>query len=225
MKLPTYLLRRPPFDLSDEIVTSFEELFAEQVLAADGESIDYPLPTPKWQFLNYLCESKEIVVHGSGNSAINEFEPRQSNDAVEFGNQQAVYAASDGIWASYYAILDRDRYVRSLVNTCQRIVDPDGEKKSYYYFSINEDALPHNPWRTGTIYILPRRTFERESAPEGRESAQWRSFSAVKPLAKISVRPEDFPFLGQIRGHDMPTVMRRSEKNPDGFPWLEDEDI
>ncbi len=222
MNLPSYYLKRPTLDLTNEITSSFEDLFTEQVVNAGGELIEYSLSAPKWQFLNYLCDSKEVVMHGSGNSTISEFEPRQSTDVKEFGDQRAVYAASDGIWASFYAILDRYRYVRSLSNACIRFINSGGQTNSYYYFSINDDALPHEPWRTGTIYILPRQTFEKESAPKGRESTQWRSFFPVKPLAKVSVGPEDFPFLEQIRGHDMETILRRSKENPDGFPWLED---
>ena len=222
MTLPPYFLKCPKFDASPEVISSFERLFAEQTLDASGSHIDYSLSTPKWQFLSYLCDTKNVVMHGSGDSAITEFEPRQSNDVAEFGDQRAVYAASDGIWASFYAILDRDRYVRSLNNACVKIVDADGEIETAYYFSINDDALPHEPWRIGTVYILPKETFEGEPTKPGRKSAQWRSPIAVKPLAKISISPTDFPFLDQIRGHDMEPVIKRAEENPDGFPWLDD---
>jgi hypothetical protein len=222
MILPSYLLTRPEIDDSQATTDSFDQLFERQVSSATGESIDYSLAVPKWQFLNYLCDSKEVVVHGSGKPDIEVFEPRKSNDSTKFGDQQAVYASSDGIWASYYAILDRDRYVRSLVNTCQKIDLPDGEFETVYYFSINDDALPTKPWRNGTIYILPRSSFENESGAPGRTSAQWRSFDPVRPLAKISLGPQDFPFLEQIRGHDVETAMKRSQEDPDGFPWIDD---
>jgi hypothetical protein len=116
----------------------------------------------------------------------------------------------------------RDRYVRSLNNPCVKTVVAEGEVESFYYFSINDDALPHEPWRIGTVYVLPKATCQGEPTKSGRKSAQWRSRVAVKPLAKISISPEHFPFLDQIRGHDMETVMRRSEENPNGFPWLDD---
>ncbi len=221
MNVPSYLLKRPPIDDSNEVEKSFGRLYADAVIPADGSRIDYPLRTPKWQFLNYLCEHKDVVVHGSGDTGITEFEPRQSNDAIEFGNQQAVYAASDGIWASYYAVLDRDRYVRSLVNTCHHFIDDDGGTQPYYYFSINEDALPHEPWRTGSVYILPRKTFEGEPVKAGRKSTHWRSFEAVTPLAQLTIGPEDFPFLDQIRGHNTAEIMKRAEADPNGFPWIE----
>jgi hypothetical protein len=46
----------------------------------------------------------------------------------------------------------------------------------------------------------------------------------VAPLAKLSVGPEDFPFLSQLRGHDGATFAR-ARANPGGFPWLEKDAI
>lgn len=211
-------MKQPGGTLTPEIITSFEHLFSERVAGAGGALIDYPLSTPKWQFLNYLADTKDVVMHGTGDSTISEFQPRQSDDTNEFGNQRAVFAASDGIWATYFAIVDRPRLVWSLVNSCFRVITADGISNPYYYFSINRDALLHQPWRVGTIYVLPRKSFERESSQTGRESQQWRSLSPVKPIARITVDPNEFPFLGQIRGHDP----ERSMADPDGFPWLDD---
>jgi hypothetical protein len=36
------------------------------------------------------------------------------------------------------------------------------------------------------------------------------------------VDPEDFPFLEQIVPHDPATVRLRYERDPEGFPWLDD---
>lgn len=221
MNLPSYFLRRPPVDDSAKSIESFERLFSDQVMQADGGFVKYDLPVPKWQFLTYFCDSKNVVVHGSGNPAIEEFEPRQSVDVKEFGDQRAVYAASDGIWSMFYAILNRDRYVRSLYNSCNRYVDQNGQVEVFYFFSINDDALPHDPWRTGTIYILPKNNFEAEEKRNVSEPTQWRSFSPVEPLAKLAIGPEDFPFLDQISGHDVAILKRRAKENPEGFPWLE----
>ena len=89
------------------------------------------------------------MLHGSANADIMEFEPRKSDDLVEFGNRRAVYAASDGIWPIYFAIVDRDNYVTSLVNACFRVVTPSGKSEPFYYFSVNGDALAHRPRRGG----------------------------------------------------------------------------
>src|SRR6187401_109008 len=73
-------------------------------------------------------------------------------------------------------------------------------------FSVSQSALPNQPWRTGTVYLLPRRTFTvQPSIAFGSNQvhfAQLASFERVQPLAKLTVAPTDFPFLTQIRGHD-----------------------
>jgi hypothetical protein len=227
MPLPAHFLRRPPLDLSPATRAAFDGLYREAVLPGDGRTLDYSLAAPKWQFLSWLCDTQEILLHGSGAAGIREFEPRQSNDIEEFGNRAAVYAASDALWAMYFAIVDRDRYVRSLVNACFRVVEPDGARSEpYYFFSVNADALPHAPWRAGAIYILPRAGFEQQARrADGDielEIAQWASLTPVRPLAQMAVSPEDFPFLAQIRGHDMATIGERAARDPHGFPWLDE---
>jgi hypothetical protein len=127
----------------------------------------------------------------------------------------------------YFAIVDRDRYVTSLTNACASIVEDDGTTHGpYYFFSINADALPHNPWRQGTIYLLPRDTFEHEARQQFQgmtiEIAQWASLVPVTPLAKLTVDPQDFPFLSQIRGHDPKVMRERAMADPEGFPWLDE---
>ena len=52
--------------------------------------------------------------------------------------------------------------------------------------------------------------------------AQWASPEAVVPLAKITVGPEDFPVLAQMRGHVDEITFPRARANPDGFPWLDE---
>ncbi len=225
MILP-YLSPRPPMDTTPGTVPAFEQLYCDAVAAGLGKALDYTLPTPKWQFLCYLCDHKEVVLHGSGRPDIREFEPRKSNDAVEFGNRRAVYAASDGIWPIHFAAMNRDGPVTSLVNTCLRFVEPDGSRSEpYYYFSINADALARSPFRRGTIYILPRQTFERQALQpfQGRqvESAQWASPVPVRPIARLPVEPDDFPFLARLDVHDPRALRDRVARDPDGFPWLE----
>lgn len=226
MSLPPYFLPQPTTNWAADTIAAFEQLYTEAVAAGTGAEIDYTLPMPKWQFLCYLCDHKLIVLHGSGKLAIDEFEPRQSNDVNEFGNRQAVYAASDGIWPIYFAIVDRDNYVTSLINSCFRIIETGMESGPYYFFSINGDALPHNPWRKGMIYLLPRASFEQQAREHYRgveiDLAQWASPVAVKPLAKLAVRPADFPFLAQILPHDPAVIRERAAANPNGFPWLDE---
>lgn len=44
--------------------------------------------------------------------------------------------------------------------------------------------------------------------------------SEVRPLARLRVVPEDFPFLRQVRGHDKKVIDERAAADPNGFPWL-----
>jgi hypothetical protein len=225
--LPQWFWPRPAPDLDPGTIAAFERLFAATLEREAGTLIDYTLLAPKWQFLCYLCDRKDIVLHGSAQSDIREFEPRQSNDVGEFGNRRAVYAASDGIWPIYFAVTDRDGGATSLINSCARVVGSDGSRSEpYYFFSINADALSRRPWRVGTIYLLPRHSFEQQPPQPYRglhvEVAQWASLVPVRPLARLAVEPEDFPFLERMHAHDPWIVRQRAARDPDGFPWLDD---
>ena len=225
--LPPYFLPRPALDLGAAQIAEFEHLYATAVAPGDGGEIDYTLAAPRWQFLCWLTDTKDVLLHGSGNPAIDEFEPRQSNDTEEFGNRKAVYAASDGLWAMYFALMDRDQHVHGLVNAAFRLVEADGRRSApYYFFAISGPQLPPAPWRHGMIYILPRSTFEQQELQTRDELVaevqQWASLVPVAPLARLAITPEDFPFLAQIHRYDQAVLRERVRANPTGFPWLEE---
>jgi hypothetical protein len=227
MHVPRYYLPRPALQLDATTIAAYEALWTHITTAPEAGELPYSLPMPRWQFLCYLADHKPVVLHGSGNPNVIAFEPRQAADVIAFGNRAAVYAASDGIWPIYYAILDRDQYAMSLTNACIRVVTPTGEaSEPFYFFSISQTALVYRPWRTGTVYILPRTTFEPQPPIPSGDSAihvlQWASPMRVVPLAKLHVTPADFPFLDQIRGHDDQIQHERARANPDGFPWIDD---
>lgn len=205
--MPDYWLPRPALALASETVTAFDGLLEAAFAHGSNPLISYNLAVPKWQFLCYAAEEYGLALHGSGNGAIARFEPRQPVDLTEFGAQNAVYAAADGIWPMYYAILDRDGFDMSLNNACVYLVDPEGnQSQRYYFFSINREALAQQPWRSGYVYLLPSATFAMQpSAPFDRYQVyipQLASPVPVTPLARIAITPQDFPFLEQIRGHD-----------------------
>jgi hypothetical protein len=226
MQLPSYYLQRPPMQLDATTRAACDALLAHS-LAHPGTDLTDQLPVPAWQFLSYLTDEHAIVLHGSSNPAISTFTPRKSNDSNPFGNRCRIYAASDGIWPMFFAILDRSHYSLSLLNTCFRLVEPNGTHSDpYYFFSISKSALPHRPWGQGTIYILPRSTFEPHppSTKNGLayQSQEWASATPVAPYARVTIEPEDFPFLAQIRGHDLEVIQQRVQADPDGWPWLDD---
>lgn len=224
--LPSYFLPRPAMPQDAATLSAFAHLHA-MMARGSGEEIAYDLEAPRWQFLCHLTDTKNIVLHGSGNPDIALFEPRKSDDVNPFGDRKAVYAASDGIWPIYFAILDRDRFPMSLINSSVRIVEGERRSEPHYFFSISKQVLDQKPYRRGTVYLLPRATFEQQPPMRDGERTielpQWASLEPVVPLAKLSIGPEDFPFLAQMRGHDDETTFAKARANPDGFPWLEED--
>jgi len=226
MMLPDYWLTRPGVGLEKNTRVAFDELLTTSIRAGGCPTLQYSLPWPRWQFLCYAADHHDLALHGSGNPDIPLFELRQSNDLSEFGNQKAVYAASDGIWAMFFAIVDRSR-VMTVINACIRLEDETGALHGpYYVFSVSQSALPNRPWRNGTVYLLPRETFTVQPPMTFGSNtvhiAQLRSLQPVRPLAKLTVTPEDFPFLAQIRGHDDGRLQEYGTALQTGAPWPKD---
>jgi hypothetical protein len=223
VEIPPFLLPIPSFDLTPAQQAAFDDLHRS---TPAGGTVDYRLPYPKWQYLSYLCETSELVLHGSQDQGIAEVEPRQAVDIRAFSNQRAIYATTDGIWAIYFAIIDRKRFTLSLFNSCFRArLSPDLLSPPLYFFSITASALRSRPWCEGMIYILPRQSFKQEAAQQiqGMEIVfpHWISPSPAYPVARLPVGPEDFPFLAQIHGHNDEKLVQLYQADPGGFPWPE----
>jgi len=223
MLLPDYWLTRPSVTFDDATRNAFDELLNTNLRSGECPTIQYTLPYPKWQFLCYLADHHNIAMHGSGNPSIALFEPRQANDLNEFGNQKAIYAASDGLWAMFFAVVDRER-VNSITNACVSLADAAGALQGpYYVFSVSQSALPNKPWRTGSVYLLPRDTFITQPpmpfGPYQVHFAQVASFEPVQPLAQLTITPEDFPFLSEIRGHADERLAEYATALETGAPW------
>jgi hypothetical protein len=224
MVLPDYWLQRPHVELGSQISSDFDRLFARARAAGAIIPINYTLQVPKWQFLCYLADRQGVVLHGTGDSHIQVFEPRPSNDLNEFGAQTAVYAAGDGLWAMFFAILDRNNYPMATSNACIRLVSEAGEiSEPRYVFSISRSALRQQPWRNGTVYVLPGDTFVNQPplrfGPYEVRVPQLASLVPVKPLAQLEVAPEDFPFLKEIRGLDDARLEEYGQAMQTGAPW------
>jgi hypothetical protein len=225
---PSYWLPRPGVAADRETAASFDRLLDEALDSGPEQAIDYRLSAPKWQFLCHAAERGDLVLHGSGNPDITELQPRQPMDVDEFSNRNAVYAATDGIWPMFFAILDRERHRSTfLCNSCVRVGLPGGQfGPPYYFFSISRPVLEQQPWRDGTVYLLPAATFELQPPMELGNTplhiAQAAGPVPVKPLAKLSVRPSDFPYLRQVHGHDDEVLTARIAADPNGFPWFEE---
>lgn len=223
VEIPDYWLPRPAPDPAPALLAELDAIWARALRQPVPRRIEEDLPVPKWQLLCHLADAHGLALHGGGHDDIEVFEPRQPHDLSEFGNQKAVYAAGDGIWAMFFAIVDRDR-VDSIANACVRLVDPAGTVgEPLYVFSVSESALPTNPWRRGTVYVLPKEPFVVQQ-PMQFGAFEVRvphlaSLEPVRPLAQISVGPEDFPFLDRIRGHDDARLAEYAEALQSGGRW------
>ena len=224
MILPDYWLQRPKMEIDLQTRSDLDQLLARIKDAGTNTRIDYTLSIPKWQFLCYLSDKFGVVLHGTSDPNIQVFEPRTSNDLSEFGAQTAVYAAGDGLWAMFYAILDRRRYPMVMSNACIRLVDKAGQiSEPRYVFSISQYALTKKPWRKGMIYLLPGDTFFNQPSlrfgPYEVRIPQLASLVPVKPFAQLEVAPKDFPFLKIIRGIDDARLQEYGQAMQTGSPW------
>jgi len=228
--LPDYWMERPPLELNSSTHAAIDDVLSLGQPSAGAGPLDVDAivhgragVTP-WQFLSALAERRNIAFHGTGDPSIESFEPRQPIDFAPFGNQKAVFATTDPIWAMFYAIVDRDRYRLTLNNACILLTDDDGRPGvPHYYFSITGAALRDQPWRTGYVYFLPAETFVAQPAGRyaGRDARvpQLASPVAVTPFARLQVGPGDFPFLAQIRGHEDSRLSEYAQAVMAAAPW------
>lgn len=157
-----HLERRPAMPEDPATLAAFDRLYDDAVALGPERAVAYELPHPRWQFLCHIADTRAVVLHGSPNQGIARFEPRQPNDTTEFGNQRAVYAASDGLWPMYFAILDRSIHPMSTINASFRLKEATGPSEPYYFFSITRGALEKRAFGKGMVYILPRDSFVRQ---------------------------------------------------------------
>jgi hypothetical protein len=193
-----------------------------RVLDVDELLRETPRRVVRWRFLCRLAARRRIAFHGTGDSHIERFEPREPVDFAPFGQQRAVFATGDPIWAMFYAIVDRERHRLTLNNGCLVLEDTDD---AYYYFSVSRQALPRRPWRTGYLYLLPAETFVEQPGGvyAGRPAhiPQLASPVAVTPFARLRIAPRSFPFLGRVRGHDDERLADYAQAVMAAAPWPE----
>lgn len=222
MQALNYFLPQPPVAFDAKIASDFDDLLNQ---TPPGSHVDYRLDNPKWQFLSYLCSANHLVLHGSPDPAIEVVEPRKAVDVKAFSDQEAIYATTDGIWAIFYAIVDRKRFPQiSLFNSCVHIRIPPGQTIGpLFFFSITHPILMLNPWCGGTVYILSRENFIQEPPTQilGAEVSfpHWISGAPARPVARLAVQPNDFPFLAKVHGHDDVKLAQMAAEDPGGFPW------
>jgi len=203
-------MQAPAFEPTPEKVAAFQQLYETILEKNDGSEVDYQLPYPKHEFVQYLIDQDDFIFHGSGNQDITQFEPIRTSvelyDKDGRGNLQAVYGTHDGLWSMFFAIVDRGRLNGSIRNGVTYFYNQAGERLALYNFSINQDQLEERPYREGMLYFLPRETFERLTFGGVALANEWASEQPVLPAGKMRIAPEDFPF--EITGHDDGPIVR-----------------
>lgn len=199
---PSLYLQAPAPDFTQEKLQYFEHLLDAALAADAAPTIDYDCRYPKYEFLCFLADRKGFLLHGSNQLNLPVLEPIRTTTAkAEWQALDAVYACSDGIWPIFYAIVDRRSYTGSLYNECVRILGADGEARKLYYFALNLQMLRKRVWTTGMVYVLGGESFTRVTDFVGNPLEEWVSMTSAYPYARLSVSPEDFPFLGDVRVH------------------------
>lgn len=202
----TERLLAPAFEPDAKQSADFAGLLDGLITRSEGHWVDYDLPYPVHEFIQYLNDRNQFIFHGSNNPDIDEFAPVRKSielrDESGRGNLQAVYGTHDGLWSMFFAIVDRDRLSGSIRNGVMYFHNAAGDSLPVYNFSINQDQLAEQPWCNGALYLLPRATFNQLKLGEKALANEWASEVAVQPIAKLRLKPSDFPFLNQIGGHD-----------------------
>ncbi|HEY5652035.1 MAG TPA: hypothetical protein VIW46_11340, partial [Acidimicrobiia bacterium] len=133
-----------------------------------------------------------VIFHGSNRTDIDEFVPQRAsmelNDTGGRGNLGAIYGTHDGLWAMFFAIIDRGRLRGSIRNGSTRYETPDRTQSvDRYHFSVHHEMLESAPYTTGALYLLPRAAFDRVPIyPGGPLSNEWACHEPIRPLARLT---------------------------------------
>jgi hypothetical protein len=169
---------------------------ADELLAGEAVTV----PEPRLDFLRWLAQSRLVVFHGSPRDDLSVLSTeRKSRDATAWGNQQAVYASTDPVWAIYFACLRRDGGWKGTKNgSMGRAGGPLYPRR--YFFLHNRGSASPDRFGPGSLYLLSPRTFVADEPLAGAiDTAHLVSREPVKPLARLDVTPDDFPFADRIR--------------------------
>jgi hypothetical protein len=169
---------------------------ADALLAGEAVAV----PEPRLDFLRWLAESRPVVFHGSPRDDLRELSTeRQSTDATAWGNQEAVYASTDPVWAIYFACLRRDRgWTGTRNGSLGAAGGPLYPRR--YFFVHNRGSDSPDRFGPGSLYLLSPSGFVADEPLGGTiDTAHLVSHEPVRPLARLDVEPGDFPFRDRIR--------------------------
>ena len=164
-----------------------------QWAAASGGDLDYRIPVPKWAFLHYLVERHGLLMHGSHTAGLDVLEPRsRSWGGGRTSGQPGVFAVDHALMAMYFGLIHPRC---SLSNAVFDWKDPAGQAVRGFVLGVDFAALSARPFADATAYIVRPDTFTM--------MGELTSHAPVRPLARLSVSPSDFPLLEHLWGADI----------------------
>ena len=202
-KSPIPPIRRVVRPLPADQQAAFDALLDAALAQGPNTLIDYPLPYPKADFLNYVCDWRGFVAHGTPLKDLQVLQPvRLTKDSSEFGSRQQIFCAPDGIWAMWFAVLDKSK-IHVTENGCVRLGHGPGRIK-FYHFDLPAKNKANPPFTDGMVYIANAADFpDHRSYPMPErfdaEIEEWGSVAPVTPLARLPVTPQDFPYLDKVQ--------------------------
>jgi hypothetical protein len=184
----------PPPVVSPESVARFAQA-ADELLAGETAAI----PEPRLDFLRWLAEHRPVVFHGSPRDDLRELSTeRRSRDTTVWGNQEAVYASTDPVWAIYFACLRRDRGWTGTKNGSMGLAAGPLYPRRYFFVHNRGSASPDR-FGPGSLYLLSPSTFVADEPLAGAiDTAHLVSREPVRPVARLGVTPADFPFRDRV---------------------------
>ena len=189
----------PPVMTDSTRRKTFDDLIAA-AHGSDGVLETSACQYPVHELPTHLVMEHDLLLHGSNDSALEMLEPRPAQD---FDTELlAVVASDDGIWPIFYAVVARDG-IEGMFTGCTHLGRPPGVVRRFYMFAIGGDPSAPTSWTRGAVYAVPRSGFRREWGHE------WVRPSAVRPLLRVTVGPEDFPLRDAVIGLSGPDEFRR----------------
>jgi hypothetical protein len=185
----------PPPSVDPDAEARFSAV-ADELLAGEAVTV----PEPRLDFIRWLAQSRPVVFHGSPRDDLSVLSTeRKSRDATAWGNQQAVYASTDPVWAIYFACLRRDGGWKGTKNGSMGKAGGPLYPRRYFFLHNRGSASPDR-FGPGSLYLLSPSTFVADEPLAGAiDTAHLVSREPVKPLARLDVTPDDFPFVDRIR--------------------------
>jgi hypothetical protein len=168
----------------------FETLHQQILNSKDIFAIENIEGFSKVDFLKYLAQTGKFLFHGTNFTQIEELEPRLANcRSKNFGNLEAVYATMDPVLPVFHSVFNKKYFAG---------VHSSGTNSGNYVFKVDGKFEDDKIWTDGCVYILDRTKFEQGTDDDGKIIDEFASKEPVKPLAKLHLTPEDFPYLDEV---------------------------